>query len=54
VTVRHLITYLFGDDAGRGAAARIDRRIDQLPGLQEMHLAATAARQFTVERLQAV
>ena len=40
--VRHLVTYLFGDDAGREAVARIDRRIDRLPGLAGMSLVATA------------
>jgi len=41
--VRHLITYLFGDDAGQDAVARIDRRIEQLPGLEGMHLVARAS-----------
>jgi hypothetical protein len=42
--VRHLITYLFGDTAGHAAVARIDRRIDQLPGLAGLQLVANAAR----------
>lgn len=33
-----LITTLFGDDAGRHVAARIDRRIDRLPGLTGLGL----------------
>lgn len=40
--VRHLVTYLFGDEAGREAVARIDRRIDRLPGLAGMSLVARA------------
>jgi rubrerythrin len=41
--VRHLIGFLFGGDDGRAMAARIDRRIDQLPGLDGLHLVARAA-----------
>ena len=44
--VHHLISYLFGDEAGQVAVARIDRRIDQLPGLDGLHLVTTAARRF--------
>ena len=40
--VHHLVTYLFGDEAGREAVDRIDRRIDQLPGLEGMRLVAQA------------
>ena len=40
--VRHLVTHLFGDDAGREAVERIDRRIDQLPGLAGLRLVAQA------------
>ena len=47
--VRHLITHLFGDDAGRDALARIDRRIGQLPGLAGMQLVTTASRRWTAE-----
>jgi hypothetical protein len=35
---RHLISTLFGDDEGRGLAARIDGRIDRLPGLEGLAL----------------
>jgi hypothetical protein len=38
VETRHLVTSLFGDDAGREVAARIDRRIDRLPGLAGLGL----------------
>jgi hypothetical protein len=50
--VRHLVTYLFGDDAGREAVARIDRRIDQLPGLAGLHLVAQASLRWSAERDQ--
>ena len=45
---RHLVATLFGDDAGRDIAARIDRRIDRLPGqaglgLMDRALSAWAA-----------
>ena len=39
---RHLIGYLFGGDDGREMAARIDRRIDRLPGLSALNLVAGA------------
>ncbi len=35
---RFLATHLFGDDQGRRAAERIDRRIDRLPGLSDLRL----------------
>jgi len=44
---RHLITTLFGDDAGRDAAARIDRRIDLLPGLQGLGLMERGRHEWT-------
>jgi hypothetical protein len=40
---RFLIDTLFGDEAGRTAVARIDRRIDRLPGLAGLDLVAHAA-----------
>jgi hypothetical protein len=43
---RHLITSLFGDDEGRTVAARIDRRIDSLPGLDGLKLMDTTLRRF--------
>lgn len=43
---RHLIQTLFGDDEGRAVAARIDRRIDALPGLDGLGLMATALRTY--------
>ncbi len=36
--VDFLRTYLFGDEAGRSMAQRIDRRVDRLPGLEGLHL----------------
>jgi hypothetical protein len=44
--VRHLVTYLFGDVGGREAAARIDRRIERLPGLDGLALVDTARRRL--------
>ena len=38
--VRHLISYLFGGEDGAAMAARIDRRIDTLPGLSGLGLVA--------------
>lgn len=35
--VRHLVSYLMGDDAGE-TARRIDAKIDSLPGLEGLHL----------------
>jgi hypothetical protein len=41
--VDHLVSFLFGGTDGRAMAERIDRRIDRLPGLEGLHLVATAA-----------
>jgi hypothetical protein len=40
--VDFLVTYLFDGSAGTATAARIDRRVDQLPGQQGLHLLETA------------
>jgi hypothetical protein len=40
--VRHLISHLFGGADGAEMAARIDRRIDNLPGLGGLRLVGTA------------
>jgi hypothetical protein len=40
--VQHAASYLFGDEAGRAAVARIDRQIDRLPGLEDLSLVVTA------------
>jgi hypothetical protein len=40
--VTFLRTYLFGDEPGRSMAARIDRRVDKLPGLAGLNLLGTA------------
>jgi hypothetical protein len=39
---RFLVQRLFGDDEGSAVAARIDRRIDRLPGLDGLGLMTTA------------
>ena len=44
--VEHLIGYLFGDAEGRDIARRIDRRIDNLPGLGGLGLAKRARAQY--------
>jgi len=43
---RHLVRTLFGDGEGRSIAARIDRRIDRLPGLDGMGLMAGAVERW--------
>ncbi len=40
--VGHLIRYLFGDNDGSEVAARIDRRVDRLPGLAGLGLVERA------------
>lgn len=40
--VEFLAKYLFGDEEGRRAAARIDRHVDRLPGLDGLHLVTSA------------
>jgi hypothetical protein len=34
----HLTRYLFDSQEGRGVAARVDRHVDRLPGLNGLHL----------------
>ena len=48
--VRFLVNYLFDGDEGGAMAARIDRRVDRLPGQSELHLLDTAVAQLS--RLQ--
>jgi len=38
-----LVSYLFGDDEGRAAARRVDRRVASLPGLAGLHIVEQAA-----------
>jgi rubrerythrin len=38
----HVVTYLFGDEAGQQMAERVDRRISRLPGLDGLRLVAGA------------
>jgi hypothetical protein len=40
--IAFLRDHLFGDEEGRAAAARIDRRVDRLPGLDGLHLLGRA------------
>jgi hypothetical protein len=47
--VRHLISYLFGGEDGSAMAARIDRRIDSLPGLGGLALVGKARASMTGE-----
>jgi hypothetical protein len=47
--VRHLISYLFGGEDGAAMAARIDRRIDNLPGLAGLALVGKARASMTGE-----
>jgi hypothetical protein len=47
--VRHLISFLFGGDDGAAMAARIDRRIDNLPGLGGLGLVRKARASATGE-----
>lgn len=44
----HLVSHLFGGEAGRAMTERIDRRIDRLPGLEDLHL-VTSARDRSVQ-----
>jgi hypothetical protein len=44
--VGFLITHLFGDAAGREAAARIDRHVDRLPGMGGLHLVRSALERY--------
>jgi hypothetical protein len=46
--VRFLVTHLFGDAEGRAAAARIDRLVDRLPGLDGLRLAGRALDRLVV------
>ena len=47
--VRHLISYLFGGEDGAAMVARIDRRIDSLPGLSGLGLVTAARASMTGE-----
>ncbi len=40
--LRHMARYLFGDEDGAAAAARIDRRVDRLPGLGGLDLVTSS------------
>lgn len=44
--VRFLVGHLFGDDDGRAAAERLDRRIDRLPGLEGLGLVTGALERY--------
>lgn len=47
--VLHLISFLFGGGEGAEMVARIDRRIDKLPGLGRLGLVAKARASATGE-----
>ena len=47
--VSFLSRHLFSGEAGRASLARIDRQIDRLPGLADLHLASRAIRGRGVE-----
>src|SRR5207247_1467320 len=44
----HMVTYLFADSDGREVARRIDRRIDNLPGLAGLALCDHAVDKYAV------
>ncbi len=44
--VRHVVGHLFADAEGRAVAARIDRRIDRLPGLAGLGLMRRTVRRY--------
>jgi rubrerythrin len=48
--VGFLVSYLFDGDAGSAMAARIDRRVDRLPGQADLHLLDDAVKKLS--RLQ--
>lgn len=45
--VAFVVATLFGDEAGRAMAARIDQRIDRLPGLGQLGLVSGAVDRYT-------
>jgi hypothetical protein len=44
--LRFLVTHLFGDPEGRASARRIDRLVDRLPGLENLHLVEQAVDRY--------
>jgi len=42
----HLTRYLFSSDDGRAVAARVDRHVDRLPGLEGLHLLEGSVRRY--------
>jgi hypothetical protein len=49
--VAHIARHLFTDDDGRNMGARIDRRIDRLPGLSGMNLITDAIAEYAAAYL---
>jgi hypothetical protein len=45
--VRFMVRYLFGGEDGRGIVARLDRRVDRLPGLDGLGLLRSAAARYS-------
>jgi hypothetical protein len=44
--VGFLVDYLFNGEKGRAVAERIDRRVDRLPGLENLHLLTNAVKEL--------
>jgi hypothetical protein len=42
-----MVRYLFGGEDGRGVVARLDRRVDRLPGLDGLGLLRSAAARYS-------
>jgi hypothetical protein len=51
--VGFLVRYLLAGDDGSAVAARIDRRIDRLPGQSDLHLLETAVHKFALHHAAA-
>jgi hypothetical protein len=48
--VSFLVGYLFNGEKGRQVLERIDRRVDMLPGQQDLHLLTRAVARLSVQR----
>jgi len=45
----HMVSYLFDDEDGRAAVARIDQRVDRLPGLQGLEVVKKAVASYLAD-----